>query len=132
MRYLVFVETVVDAAVICDDLHGRVGPDDEVQAVTVHPPESSTSDRDRQEALNVVAVRLASATVETAQRRGAVEAEVGAAIEEYDPDEVVVGAERARLVSDLDAGTGTTTDSTTSSAPTLRVVSDETTEQEDS
>lgn len=91
MASLVAVATVDDAAAICDYLQDRVDADDGVIAVTVHPPDASTPDSDRSEALNVVRVRLGEPSVEAVERRGDVAAELRAALTEHDVDEVVAG-----------------------------------------
>lgn len=91
MTHLVAVRTVNDAAALCDYLSNRVGPDDHVTAVTVHPPDADTPDSDRQEALNVVDVRLAAPEVETVERRGDETEELLAEIEERDVETITVG-----------------------------------------
>lgn len=102
MRYLVVVETVTDAAAISDYLQDRVESGDEVHAVTVHPPDASTPDSDRREALNVVRVRLAVPAVETLERRGSVDDELATVLEERTVDEIVVGHGAAVDLGDVD------------------------------
>lgn len=94
MRYLAAVDTVHTAAAICDYLQDRVGADDQVHAVAVEPPASaddSDAQRDREEALNVISVRLVVPTVETAERSGEPRLELLAAAEERGVDELVLG-----------------------------------------
>lgn len=95
MEYLLAVATVDDAAAICDYLQGRLDAEDAVTAVTVHPPDAATPDRDRSEALNVVQVRLAGPTVETVERRGDVANELRSVLAERDVERVVLGRSRA-------------------------------------
>lgn len=117
MHYLAAIDTVHTAAALCDYLGDRVDADDEVLAVTVHDADAengtaveggqaSDAERDRQEALNVIGVRLAVPEVETLERRGDPAEEILAAATDRAIDEILLGAragtpdasERARTV----------------------------------
>lgn len=97
MRVLAAVDTVHTAAALCDYLDDRLDAEDTVVATTVHPPESAgptASDqavRDREEALNVLEVRLPLPTVESVERTGEPAPELLAAAEEQDVDELLLG-----------------------------------------
>jgi len=90
MRYLLATDSVHTTAAACDYLQDRVGSDDGVRVVHVQSADDDA--RDGREALNVATVRLgAVADVDTEQRSGRPEAELLAAVEEFDADEIVLG-----------------------------------------
>lgn len=102
MHYLAAIDTVHTAAALCDYLGDRVDADDEVLAVTVHEADAqngtaveggqaSDADRDRQEALNVISVRLAVPAVETLERRGDPAEEILATANDRAVDEILLG-----------------------------------------
>ncbi|SEP76518.1 universal stress protein [Natrinema salaciae] len=92
MQYLVGTDSVHTTAAICDYLADRVTPDDTVTAIGVSPSDDPTARRDREEALNVAPVRLATAgDVKTARRSGAPAETLLEAADEVDADEIVVG-----------------------------------------
>lgn len=97
MRSLAAVDTVHTAAAVSDYLGGRLGADDEVIAVTVHEtdagpaPAEAAAERDGQEALNVIGVRLAVPDVEPVERRGDVATELLDAVSTFAVDEIVLG-----------------------------------------
>ncbi|WP_280537665.1 universal stress protein [Halopenitus sp. POP-27] len=93
--FLCPTNSVHASAASCDYLADRVDADDTVHAVNSllgGDDTSATDVRDGEEALNVVAVRLAAATVETHQFvRGNDPAEdVRAAAESFGADEIVI------------------------------------------
>ncbi len=104
MTTLLAVETVNDAAALCDDLAD--GPPDEVHAVHVFAPDTDpTARRDGEEALNVVRSRLgARATVRLHRPEGNVVDRVAAVADEVDADEVLVGDDGARARALRDRG----------------------------
>lgn len=107
MQYLVGTDSVHTSATACDYLEPRLTTDDAVVAVAVAESADPTEKRDRQEALNVFRVRLAgAASVETELRDGDAAAEIRAAAEERDAEEIVVGPHRGD--PDVDAAPGGT------------------------
>ncbi|GAB3685402.1 hypothetical protein GCM10028857_15860 [Salinarchaeum chitinilyticum] len=116
MRYLAAVDTVHTAAALCDYLDERADGADEVVAVAVHEPSDGDADpdapadeRDGQEALNVIGVRLALPDVETVQRRGDAATELLAVASERDVDEIVLGRRAGTPAASAD-GLGATAD----------------------
>ncbi|WP_226011447.1 universal stress protein [Halomicrobium salinisoli] len=91
-RYLVATSSVHVTAAAADYLQGRLDPDDDVTVVAVREPDALN--RDAGDAANVARSRLAAAAPEVDVRDGDPTEEVLAAVEESDPDEVVVGANR--------------------------------------
>ncbi|WP_226022456.1 universal stress protein [Halomicrobium salinisoli] len=91
-RYLVATSSVHVTAAAADYLQGRLDPDDDVTVVAVREPDAPSRDPD--DAANVARSRLAAAAPEVDVRDGDPTEEVQAAVEESDPDEVVVGANR--------------------------------------
>lgn len=98
MRYLAAVDTVHTAAALSDYLDERVDAEDEVVAVTVHESaresvadDSPADERDGQEALNVIGVRLAVPAVETVERRGDAATELLDVASGFGVNEIVVG-----------------------------------------
>ncbi len=90
-RFLVATASVHVTAAAADYLRDRVEPGgDEVVVVGVREP--GAPDRDPADAANVARARLAAATPTTEIREGDVVEELLAAVDEHDPDEVVVGA----------------------------------------
>lgn len=106
MRYLLATDSVHTTAAGCDYLDPRVDPDDAVDVLTVVPPDDAGVDsdapgplpgRDAGDAANVAAARLAGrATVETLVRRGPPAGTILSAVEERDPDVVLVGVRGGR------------------------------------
>jgi nucleotide-binding universal stress UspA family protein len=95
MQYLVGTDSVHTGAAACDYLEPRLDDGDSVVAVAVVESDDRAEERDRQEALNAVRVRLSAvANVETAVRNGDVVEELRAAVAERDADELVVGPRR--------------------------------------
>ncbi|MDS0260108.1 universal stress protein [Haloarcula sp. S1CR25-12] len=90
-EYLVATASVHVTAAAADYLHDRIDPgEDSVVVVGVREPDRH--DRDAGDAANVARSRLAAAMPETALREGDPTAELLAAVEERDPDVVVIGA----------------------------------------
>ncbi|NHN47167.1 universal stress protein [Halostella sp. JP-L12] len=106
MQYLVGTDSVHTSAAACDYLEPRLADRDEVVAVAVVESGDDAERRDRQEALNVFRVRLPAAAPETALRDGDAAAELLAAADERDADELVVGPHRGD--PDLDGAPGGT------------------------
>lgn len=107
MRYLLATDSVHTTAAACDYLDPRLDPDDRVEALTVVSPDEggaetaggprSSPSRDAGDAANVASARLAGrATVETLVRRGPPAETILSAVEERDPDVVLVGARGGR------------------------------------
>lgn len=91
MQYLIGTDAVHTTAAICDYLDGRATAADTVVAVSVVPPDEPDVKRDCQEALNVASVRLVAIdAVETELREGEPAAELLAAADEWDADEVLI------------------------------------------
>lgn len=105
MRYLAAVDTVHTAATACDYLGGRVDDGDAVRVLAVR--DDPTEQRDRQEALNVAAVRLVTPRAETEQRDGDPVETILAVAAEIDADEIVMGARAGLPDADVDVGTTT-------------------------
>ncbi|SNZ18093.1 Universal stress protein family protein [Natronoarchaeum philippinense] len=92
MRYLLATDSVHTTAAACDYLQGRLDADDAVLAVHVRSPADEDA-RDGREALNVATVRLgAVAGLEIDQRTGSPAEELLAAADEWDAEELVLGA----------------------------------------
>lgn len=90
-RFLVATASVHVTAAAADYLQDRIDPDaDEVVVVGVNEPDAP--ERDVGDAANVARARLAAATPGTETREGEVVPELLAAIDDFDPDEVVIGA----------------------------------------
>lgn len=107
MRYLLATDSVHTTAAACDYLDPRLDPDDRVEALTVVSPDAggaetaggprSSPSRDAADAANVASARLAGrATVETLVRRGPPAETILSAVEERDPDVVLVGVRGGR------------------------------------
>jgi nucleotide-binding universal stress UspA family protein len=91
--YLVATSSVHVTAAAADYLQGRIDPgEDSVVVVAVRDPDAP--DRDAGDAANVARSRLAAAAPTTELKEGEPVAELRAAIEERDPDVVVIGANR--------------------------------------
>ncbi len=89
--YLVATASVHVTAAAADYLEGRLDPnEDSVVVVGVREPDSH--DRDAGDAANVARSRLAAAMPETELREGDPTAELLAAVDDHDPDVVIVGA----------------------------------------
>lgn len=102
--FLVATSSVHVTAAAADYLQGRIDPsEDSIVVVGVREPDAPS--RDVGDAANVARSRLAAAMPETEIRDGDPTTELLAAIEEHDPDEVVVGAHRGTAGSD---GVGST------------------------
>ncbi|WP_254279582.1 universal stress protein [Haloarcula marina] len=92
-EYLVAASSVHVTAAAADYLQPRLDPSaDSVVVVGVREPDAPT--RDAEDAANVARSRLAVAMPATETRDGDPTEELLAAIDEYDPDEVLVGANR--------------------------------------
>lgn len=92
-EYLLATASVHVTAAAADYLQPRVDPnEDSVVVVGVREPDSH--ERDVGDAANVARSRLATAMPTTEIREGDVLAELRAAIEDHDPDVVLVGANR--------------------------------------
>jgi nucleotide-binding universal stress UspA family protein len=90
-NYLVATASVHVTAAAADYLQGRLDPgEDSVVVVGVREPERH--ERDAGDAANVARSRLAAAMPETDLREGDPATELLAAIEDHDPDVVLVGA----------------------------------------
>jgi nucleotide-binding universal stress UspA family protein len=91
--YLVATASVHVTAAAADYLQPRIDPsEDSVVVVGVREPGSH--ERDVGDAANVARSRLATAMPATEIREGDVLAELRVAIEEHDPDVVLIGANR--------------------------------------
>jgi nucleotide-binding universal stress UspA family protein len=109
--YLVAASSVHVTAAAADYLGTRIEPrEDEVIVVGV----TESGSRDASDAVNVARSRLAAAMPDTETRDGEPTAELRAAVEDHDPDVVVIGPNRGTadatgvgstataLLSDLD------------------------------
>ena len=102
--YLVATASVHVTAAAADYLLDRLDPaTDSVIVVGVEEPDAPARDVD--DAANVARSRLAAAMPEIAMRTGDPTEELLAAIDERDPDEVIVGAHRGTADS---SGVGST------------------------
>ena len=91
--YLVATSSVHVTAAAADYLQGRLDPgEDSVVVVAVRDPDAP--ERDAGDAANVARSRLAAAAPTTDVRDGDPTTELRAAIEDVDPDVVLVGANR--------------------------------------
>lgn len=105
MQYLVGTDSVHTSAAACDYLQSRLDDGDSVVAVAVVESDDRAEERDRQEALNALRVRLSAvANVEATIRNGNVVEELRAAIAERDADELVVGPRRGDPDADPELG----------------------------
>ncbi|WP_225335854.1 universal stress protein [Halomicrobium urmianum] len=102
-HYLVATSSVHVTAAAADYLQGRLDPDDGVAVVGVR--EADVPNRDADDAANVARSRLAAAAPEIDVRDGDPTEELLAAVEERDPDAVVIGANRGTEESE---GVGST------------------------
>lgn len=104
--FLLATGSVHVTAAAADYLQDRVDPadDDDILVVAVRDPD--TPSRDAGDAVNVARSRLASFMPETEIRDGAPVTQILAAIDEYEPDELLVGPHRGTDDSD---GIGSTT-----------------------
>jgi len=107
-RYLVATSSVHVTAAAADYLQGRLEPSDDVTVVAVREPDAPSRDaversstspgsqarQDPGDAANVARSRLAAAAPGIDVRDGDPTEELLAAVEEYGPDEVLVGANR--------------------------------------
>lgn len=92
-RYLVATSSVHVTAAAADYLRDRIDPGaDEVVVVAVAEPDAPA--RDAGDAANVARARLAGAMPTTETRSGDAVEELLAAVDDHDPDEVVIGASR--------------------------------------
>ena len=92
-RFLVATSSVHVTAAAADYLQERLDPgEDEVVVVAVDEPEAP--DRDPGDAANVARSRLAAATPTVDTREGDPLDELLAAVDEHDPDEVLIGTHR--------------------------------------
>lgn len=91
-RVLVATASVHTTAAACDYLTWRLGPDDEVVVLAVAEP--ALDERDPGDATNVARTRLVEPTVETLVREGEPAAVIREVADEWDVDELVVGARR--------------------------------------
>ncbi|TYT62508.1 universal stress protein [Natrialba swarupiae] len=106
MQYLVGTESVHTTASICDYLDGRIDTSDSITVVAVVDDPSAR--RDRQEALNVAAVRLAAAGSVDTELREPDDADDGVTVASalrdsaamLEADEIVIGARGWRPVDD--------------------------------
>jgi len=90
-EYLVATSSVHTTAAAADYLQDRIDPsEDSVVVVGVRTPDSH--DRDIGDAANVARSRLAVVMPETEIREGEPTTEVVSAIDDHDPDVVVIGA----------------------------------------
>ncbi|MCU4801536.1 universal stress protein [Halobacteria archaeon HArc-gm2] len=103
-RFLVATNSVHVTAAAVDYLEDRLEPGtDEVVVVGVTGPDAS--DRDVADAANVARARLATSTPTVETREGTVLPELLAAVDEHDPDELIVGPNRGGAGA---AGVGST------------------------
>ncbi|ELZ10178.1 UspA domain-containing protein [Natrinema thermotolerans DSM 11552] len=108
MQYLVGTDSVHTTAAICDYLEERANGDDAVTVVAVAPADDPTARRDREEALNVAPVRLATVgEVETEVRTGSPVAELRDAATASAADELVVGVHSGDPDATRDLGSTT-------------------------
>lgn len=92
-RFLVATASVHVSAAAADYLADRLEPGaDELVVVGVREPD--VPDRDPADAANVARARLAASTPTVDAREGDVVEQLLAAVEDHDPDEVVIGADR--------------------------------------
>jgi nucleotide-binding universal stress UspA family protein len=92
-EYLVATSSVHVTAAAADYLRERLDPsEDGVVVVAVHDPDAPA--RDAGDAANVARSRLAAAMPTTETREGDPTEQVLAAIDDYDPDVVLLGANR--------------------------------------
>ncbi|SFR86550.1 Universal stress protein family protein [Halomicrobium zhouii] len=90
-RFLVATNSVHVTAAAVDYLEDRLDPGaDEVVVVGVTGPDASG--RDVADAANVARARLAASTPTVESRTGEVVDELLAAVDEHDPEEVIIGA----------------------------------------
>lgn len=102
--YLVAASSVHVTAAAADYLQSRLDPsEDNVVVVGVREPDALTRDAD--DAANVARSRLAAAMPETETRTGDPVTELLSAIDDHDPDVVLIGAHRGTADSD---GVGST------------------------
>lgn len=92
-EYFVATASVHVTAAAADYLQARIDPNED-SVVVVGVREPGSHDRDVGDAANVARSRLATAMPTTEIREGDVQTELQAAIEEHDPDVVLVGANR--------------------------------------
>lgn len=104
-RFLVATASVHVTAAAADYLQDRIDPGgDELVVVGVREPDAPG--RDPADAANVARARLVAATPTTETREGAVVEQLLAAVEDHDPDEVVMGTHRGEAGA---SGLGSTT-----------------------
>ena len=124
MQYLAGTDSVHTTAAICDYLDDRATADDEVAVVSVAPPATPATARDREEALNVAPVRLATiGSVETDLRESDEEPalELLAAADEVAADEIVIGAYSGNPAATAELGATAQTLLTAASCPVVVV-----------
>jgi len=92
-EYLVAASSVHVTAAAADYLGSRIEPGED-GIVVVGVRERDSHERDAGDAVNVARARLAAAMPETEIRAGEAETELLAAIDEHEPDVVVIGANR--------------------------------------
>jgi len=103
--FLLATGSVHVTAAAADYLQDRLDPgaDAEVVVVAVRDPDAPS--RDAGDAVNVARSRLAAFAPATETREGAPVTEILAAVDEYDPDELIIGPHRGTNDSD---GVGST------------------------
>lgn len=102
--YLVATASVHVTAAAADYLQGRLDPsEDTIVVVGVEEPDAPA--RDAGDAANVARSRLAAAMPVIETRSGDPITEILAAVDDHDPDEVIIGAHRGAAGS---AGVGST------------------------
>jgi nucleotide-binding universal stress UspA family protein len=102
--YLLATASVHTTAAAADCLGDRLDPADTVTVVAVREPDAPG--RDVGDAANVARSRLAAAAPTVETREGDPETEIRAAIDDHDPDELLLGPRRG--VADTHAGVGST------------------------
>lgn len=90
--FLLATTSVHTTAAACDYLDSRLSPGDTVVVLGVE--DTTTPDRDIDDAVNVARARLAPATVETERRQGVPAAVILEVAAEIDADVIVVGPRR--------------------------------------
>jgi len=98
-RVLLATDSVHATAAGCDYLADRIGPDDEVIALTVLESAIPDHERDAADALNVATVRLR--TVETIRREGDPAPAILEAASEHDADEIALVAAETGIGSTI-------------------------------
>lgn len=103
-EYLIATSSVHVTAAAADYLQGRLDPsEDSIVVVGVEEPDAPA--RDAGDAANVARSRLAAAMPVTETRSGDPVTEILAAVDEHDPDELIIGSHRGTAGSE---GVGST------------------------